>query len=218
MDLITQTLPFAEVNDGLAQQLTRKWGLKSDVSLIRKSFAPEDFRFEPNETSSIDYVSTKTKDRDGDIVEPSGALLYDYLKNPVVMWSHDYSQLPLGKCKWIRPDEWGISAKTVYATEANPFAKQVYEYRKAGFPLGKSIGFIPLETGSKKGARQVHLKYLVLEYSDCPIPSNPDALAICVSKGLVQKPKPKKKYYYRLDDELIVDGEPIEFDIDSIYR
>lgn len=220
MDFITQTLKLKEVNPDFAMQIARKWGVDENVSLIRKGFTPEDFHFEKGETASIDYISTKTLDRDNDIVEPMGALLSDYQKNPVVLWCHDYKQLPIGKAAWIKSDSKGLVAKTVYAVNSNPLAKQVYKYRKEGFPLAKSIGFIPLQTNPKpgKGVRQHHLKYLVLEYSDCPVPSNPDAIGLAVSKGLI-KPKEARQFYYKMDEELIIDGHPIVDDrVDYVYR
>jgi HK97 family phage prohead protease len=220
MDLITETLKLRDINFDFAKLISKKWGISENVSLIRKGFSPEDCKFEKGESSTIDYISTKSIDRDNDIVEPSGALLHDYQKNPVVLWCHNYQTLPIGKCEWIRSDGNGLVAKTVYATNSNPFAKQVYEYRKEGFPLAKSIGFIPLETNPKprKGVRQHHLKYLVLEYSDCPVPSNPNAVAIAVSKGLI-RPKDTKYFFYNMDEELTIDGEALYDDRDDfVYR
>jgi len=209
MDLITSKIPLAEVNPDFARQICQKWGLSKNVELVRKGFSPSDFYFEEGETASIDYISTKSIDRDGDMVEPSGALLMDYKKNPVVMFCHDYKTLPIGKCEWVRSNEFGIVAKTKYAVNSNPLAKQIYEYRKEGFPLAKSIGFIPLETNPrpKKNVRNHILKFLMLEYSDVPVPANADALGIAISKGLI-KPE-AKQFYYRMDEELIIDGKPI---------
>jgi HK97 family phage prohead protease len=220
MDLITEVQLLKDINAEFAKQIAKKWGVSEDISLIRKGFSPENFEFKEGESASIDYISTKSVDRDGDIVEPHGAIMFDYEKNPCVLWCHDYKSLPIGRCEWIRSNDHGIVAKTIYAVDANPFARQVYEYRKSGFPLGKSIGFVPIETNPKpqKGVRTHHLKYLILEYSDCPIPSNPDALNIAVSKGLI-RPKDTKYFFYNLNEELTIDGEPIYDDtIDYIYR
>jgi HK97 family phage prohead protease len=218
MDLITQTLQLRDINSKFAKQISQKWGVSENISLIRKGFTPDEFKFEEGETASVDYISTKTVDRDNDIIEPSGALLHDYQKNPVVLWCHDYKQLPIGKCEWIRSNDNGLVAKTRYAVNSNPFAKQVYEYRKEGFPLAKSMGFVPLQRGSKKNVRNHYTKYLLLEYSDCPVPSNPDAIGLAVSKGLI-KPKEARKFYYHMDEELIVDGKAIEDDrVDYVYR
>lgn len=210
MDLITQTLQLRDVNPDFAKSISRKWGLDENCSLIRKGLVPSDFKFAEGETATVDYISTKSVDRDGDVIEPQGALLYDYQKNPVVLWCHDYKQLPVGRAEWIKQTDRGLVAKTIYAVNSNPLAKQIYQYRKDGFPLAKSIGFIPLQSNPKpkKGIRNHHTKYLLLEYSDVPVPANQDAIGLAVSKGLL-KPTEAKQFYYRMDEELYVDGKPI---------
>jgi len=69
----------------------------------------------------------------------------------------------------------------------------VYEYRRDGFPLAQSIGFIPVdwedyneeEAKSNNGARRKYTKWILLEYSDVLVPSNPEALQIAEEKGLL---------------------------------
>jgi HK97 family phage prohead protease len=219
MDLITQKLKLKDINPDFARQISRKWGLSDGVELVRKGLVPEDFKFLPGESASVDYITTKSVDRDGDIVEPAGAHLGDYLKNPVVLWCHDYKKLPIGRNDWIKQTDRGLVAKTIYAVKSNPMARQIYEYRKEGFPLAKSVGFVPLKKkpSAARGVKNHFLEYLVLEYSDCPVPSNPDAIGLAVSKGLLL-PSQARQFYYRMDEELIVDGSPIYDDrIDYVY-
>ena len=201
-DLITQRIPIgkAEFLPSWAQDVASK--SKADV-FIRKGLTPEDTKFAEGERASIDRITTKRIDRDGEIVLPKGAILDDYRKHPIVLWAHKYDELGLGRNMWIKADDEGLIAKTEYAT--HPKAQEVYEYRKAGFPLAKSIGFIPVEAIEQKdfdnvdlkslgltkedvqGARRIYTKWILLEYSDVPIPSNPDALQIAISKGLIDR-------------------------------
>ena len=202
--LITSEIPAKDV--GLpkwAKDALKKSGLKEwkDASLIRKGITPEDTKFKESERSSVDYITTKAVDRDGEIVVPSGAILDHYRNNPVVLFGHDYKSLPIGKSLWIKADERGLISKTQYAKHKK--AEDIYQYRKDGFPMAKSIGFIPLahvdeadfdqldlkaldlKKEDLSGASRVYTKWLMLEYSDVPVPSNPEALQLAISKNII---------------------------------
>lgn len=190
--LITEQLQLKQINLELAQSIAKEHGIKEeDVSLIRKGLIPADTKFEEGDRSAISYITTSAVDRDKEIVDPKGAMLKDYRKHPVVLFGHDYSKLPIGKNEWIKADDKGLIAKTVYAN--TPEADKVYQYRKDGFPLAESIGFVPIkfrdfdEVESKlhKGAKRIYDKWILLEYSDVTVPSNPEALQIAISKGLL---------------------------------
>jgi len=192
MELITQRLKISDtVDKKLITALKKEYDIAPDAEIIRKGIVPDDLKFDEGERSVIAYITTNTKDRDNEVVDPSGCIMTDYLKNRVVLFGHDHRGMPIGKCAWIKSDEKGLIAKTIYANTAQ--ANEIYEYRKAGFPMAQSIGFIPLETmqyqeGSPEYAQGIRLKYtkwLLLEYSDVPVPSNPEALTIAVSKGLL---------------------------------
>jgi len=191
LELVTQRLTLKDINPDLASRIGKEYGIKeADIPFIRKGITPADVKFEDGERASVDYISTFTKDRDGEIVDPSGAILGDYLKHPVVLFAHNYKMLPIGRAAWVKQDEKGLIAKTIYASHTE--ADKVYQYRKEGFPMAKSIGFIPMEWKDYNSAEMMknngvsrrYTKWLLLEYSDVPVPSNPDALEIAMSKGI----------------------------------
>jgi hypothetical protein len=192
---ITQKLRLKDINPGAAKAIAEQHGMKEDdVQLIRKGLIPTDLEIKEGERAVISYISTAAVDRDGEIVEPEGAVLTDYMKHPVVLFGHDYKKLPIGKCEWVKMDAKGLIAKTIYASHEE--AQRVFNYRKEGFPLAESIGFVPLEVEELTeaesklygGARRRYTKWTMLEYSDVPIPSNPEALQIAIAKGLVDEP------------------------------
>lgn len=195
MDLITSRLKLKDVLPEVAKNVAKEYNLKEDdVEFIRKGITPEDLEIEEGERAVISYITTGAVDRDGEIVDPRGGVLRDYKKNPVVLFGHDYRSLPVGKNVWIKRDEKGLIAKTVYAKHEE--AEKVFQYRKDGFPLAESIGFVPIEYENldseekqrkNGGARRKYNKWLLLEYSDVPVPSNPEALALAVAKGLLPK-------------------------------
>lgn len=189
---VTQELMLKEVIPTKDfKEICEEHRLDENVIFIRKGITASDLEFKDGERAIISHITTDTVDRDGEIVDPDGAFLKDYEKNPVVLFGHDHRNLPIGRNMWIKRDEKGLVAKTIYATHQQ--AEDVYQYRKQGFPLAQSIGFIPIETvryeeGSKErkqGIFRKFTKWILLEYSDVPVPSNPDAIAIAISKGLI---------------------------------
>lgn len=175
---------------------------------------PEDMEFLPGERAEIATISTLALDRDDEVLLPEGADLRFYKKNPVVPYAHDYWALPVGKNLWVKIDNkeapTALVAKTKYATkEANPIAEQVYLLHQEGILTAKSVGFIPLKyidnsddnyvdavnawrarreaQGIKNEGdpRRIYTKWMLLEYSPVAVPSNPEALSMAISKGIL---------------------------------
>ncbi|MDY6957672.1 MAG: hypothetical protein SVK08_00810 [Halobacteriota archaeon] len=211
MDIITQRLKLKDVMPLTWQDLASKYGgIDEDTDFIRKGLVPGDVEFDDGERAAISYITTAAKDRDGEIVWPKGGMLKEYREHPVVMFGHDYKALPIGMNLWIKQNEKGLVAKTKYAHHEE--AEKVYQYRKDGFPLAESIGFIPLSRISSddfdektlkklglspediEGVHSIYDKWILLEYSDVPVPSNPEALQIAISKGIVTKPEVTDEY------------------------
>jgi len=125
-------------------------------------------------------ITTNSVDRHGDILEPAGADLKQFLKNPVFLWAHEYRALPIGKATKITRRDDRIEAEVLFADTR--FAQEVYELYRQGFLKACSVGFLPLawdvitdEDGKFKG---YHVKeWELLELSAVPVPANPDALA-----------------------------------------
>ena len=194
MDFITQRKKLKEAFPDLVHSIADQYGKKEeDLSLIRKGLVASKIEFQEGERAVISIISTGAKDRDNEIVDPNGAILDDYRKNPIVLFGHNHWDLPIGKNEWIKQDGGNLIAKTIYAGHAE--AEKVYQYRKDGFPLAESIGFIPLEwidygeteRAANGGVRRKYTKWVLLEYSDVPVPANPEAISLAVSKGLLEK-------------------------------
>jgi len=128
-------------------------------------------------------VSTNSLDRHGEVVDIQGIEIDNYLKNPVVLWAHDYSLPPIAKTLELKKEK--IKGKSVlravmeFATDISELAKEVFELYKGGFMNAFSIGFIPLEEEGN-----VYTASELLEYSAVPIPANPEALLLAKAKGL----------------------------------
>lgn len=125
-------------------------------------------------------ITTNSVDRHGDILEPAGADLKQFLKNPVFLWAHEYRALPIGKATKITRKDDRIEAEILFAD--TKFAQEVYELYRQGFLKACSVGFLPLAwdviTDAEGKFKGYHVKkWELLELSAVPVPANPDALA-----------------------------------------
>lgn len=125
-------------------------------------------------------VSTNAIDREGDQIVQAGIDLSNYLKNPVVLFNHDYDQ-PIAKCESIGVVNGQLEALVQFPPEgASPRSDEIYNLIKAGVLNAVSIGFMVAEQepveGSKFGRRFMRTE--CLEFSVVSVPCNPEALIV----------------------------------------
>lgn len=105
------------------------------------------------ERTVVKYVSKPTLDRSKEIVISQGVDLSDFVKNPVILYAHNYGNscfdggspvLPIGKDLWIKSDGIGLIAKQKYAN--HDLANDIFKMHLEDMPLASSIGFIPTKT------------------------------------------------------------------------
>ncbi len=127
-------------------------------------------------------ISTGSEDREGDVLEPTGIVTAHYMKNPVVLWGHDYTKLPIGRTRSIAAT---MDQRIEAAVEFAPgeFAQQVKTLVDSGFLRAASVGFKPLASEPLDNGGRRFTKWDLLEWSIVNIPSNPDALALAKSQG-----------------------------------
>jgi len=150
---------------------------QEDQFLVRKFYTAEIQKSDLNSNERIisSYISTQTKDRGGDIIDSAGWDITNYKKNPVVQWSHKYSEPPIGKSVELRIDEKGIHSKTLFADY--PFADLIYRLYQQGFMHAFSVGYLPMEYASNENGNGIHfMKQELIEYSCVPVPANPEAV------------------------------------------
>ncbi len=162
-------------------------GMKSSGDLVQlvpaDSFTKE---IERSTRTMVVTISTRARDRAGDVVEPKGVRLERYLKNPVVLWAHDYSQRPLAKSLWIRVKDGSVVAKPRFH-DSTDLAREVFQLYAEGYLNAWSIGFIP-EDWKEQGEGFRITKWDLLEYSAVPIPANPEALTLALKEKRITSP------------------------------
>lgn len=140
-------------------------------------------------------ISTNSPDRANDIVRQDGWDFKDYMKNPVVLWSHNYDQPSIGKNLSMSlskgPSDYeSLIADTEFAP--TPFARDIFSLYAGGYQRAFSVGFMPKEFDYiKNDDEQIvgfdFMKNSMLEYSATPVPMNADAVSNAFSKGLIRR-------------------------------
>jgi len=129
-------------------------------------------------------LSTFDLDRYGERIDPAGWDFSQYMKNPIVEWSHRYDIPAIGKIEGLSVDDNGLHGLVVFNDKSfDPFGWGIGERVKAGVIRAGSVGFrvieieIPSKDESKDGTSLIFRKQELLEFSICNVPANPWALA-----------------------------------------
>jgi hypothetical protein len=163
--------------------------------------------------SVLDFIaSDESLDRYGEVISASGWRLDSYRRNPVFQNAHQYGDILFTIGRAVITEVRQVAGRAAlyqrvqFATEVNPIARIAFGLYRGKFLNAVSVGFIPLrwQDGNKNGqgppspvkpssappARAFRRKYLeqeLLEVSAVGIPANPNALALAVKSGAVDK-------------------------------
>lgn len=128
-------------------------------------------------------ASTETKDREGEVLPVAGWELGNFKKNPVLLWSHQAHQLPIGKVLDVFVEGKNLIADAVFA--GHQFAQEVKKLVQEGFIKTVSVGFLPLENDANGNV----IKQELLELSFVNVPANPEAAVASAYKSFQAKLK-----------------------------
>jgi HK97 family phage prohead protease len=157
---------------------------------IRKAFIADVKAAGGADSRMIDFViSTDSVDRMGDTVSVDGWQLANYRKNPVVLWAHDSSMMPVAKASNVRVEDGKLKATAEFMPrDISGFADAVFKAIKQGFLSAVSVGFAPIKYAfSEADGRTFGIDFLqqeLLEFSVCPVPANPEALVEARAAGI----------------------------------
>lgn len=129
-------------------------------------------------------ISTIALDRADDEVDPDGAEFTSYKRNPVVLFGHDYSSLPVGSTTQLDVVAGrGIRARWRWL-DGDPFADRVRNAWDAGVLRAASIGFMPKASEPNGRGGRRFTRWELLEWSLCAVPANPEAVRVLRSLDL----------------------------------
>lgn len=124
-------------------------------------------------------------DRDGEIIDPSGWDLKNFKANPVLLWAHQSTGLPIGTAENIGIKTMDGEKKLVFSPvfhDITPEAIAIGKMYESGILTSFSVGFRPLESDGTKYTKQE-----LLEISGVPVPANQNARVIAKAAGISEK-------------------------------
>lgn len=150
-------------------------------------------------------ASTAGLDRQGDLIEPAGWDLANFLKNPVIPWAHDYAAPPVAKALEVRVEGDSLLFQAQFPTpEEYAFADTIYKLYRGGYLRAFSVGFAPRQSqvlvSQVEGQSLTGTHYLsqeLYEISCVTLPANPQALAQMALKGLSAQARELKPHLAR---------------------
>ena len=160
------------------------------MSKVYKTFVADEVKAEGEGRLIRFRITTDAVDRERDILSPAGWKLDNFLKNPTVLWAHDYRQPPIARAREIIATEHGLSSLAEFPPKGTyAFADTVYDLLKGGFLNATSVGFAPLKHTYNEERRGVdYLEQELLEFSVVPVPANPEALVEARATGIDLQP------------------------------
>ena len=155
----------------------------------------------PSERSVVVTISTRGRDRHGDVLDPAGCRLERFRKNPVVLYAHDYDGLPVARSLWERVRENELIAKPQFHLDTQ-LSREVWALIEKGVLSAWSVGFIPeqwepVAPASAPAGSEARLigragfrvrKWDLLEYSCVPVPANFEALTHALEERRITAP------------------------------
>lgn len=158
----------------------KEFAESGDQAVLRRQFETEVKVV--GDSRAVDFtISTAAVDRYGDTVAVDGWNLANFRKNPVVLWMHDNTMLPVGKAVNIRVEDGKLKARAEFTpAELVRYNDIVLEMIKGGFLSATSVGFIPLKYAFVDDPeRRFGIDFQeqeLLEFSIVTVPANPEAL------------------------------------------
>lgn len=161
------------------------------MSMIRKFSVHEQKAVDEKARTIKHVISTAAPDRDGDVVTLDGWDTREFMENPVVLFGHRHDRPPIAKCLSLERTERGLEAETQFPPKGvDEFADKVFELHRSGFLKAWSVGFMPRKWSPRVGEDGERMGVIfeekqLLEYSSVPIPANPEAVNLAISKGVM---------------------------------
>jgi len=150
----------------------------------------------------VDVVmSTESVDRDGDVIRVRGWILDEFKKNPLILFQHNRSGLPIAKALGVKKDAKAklLRGRVQFAgmDQMHEDAERIFLLVRDGFLNATSVGFMPVERRPIPGVPDEEgrvgfggiefLKQILLENSIVTVPANPEALVQRAAKELTSE-------------------------------
>jgi HK97 family phage prohead protease len=128
----------------------------------------------------VAVASQEIEDREGEVLSIDGWDLKNYKKNPVLMWSHNTQEPPIGVADKIKVGEYNGKKALMFSPifhDITEMARAIKRMFEEGILSTFSVGFLPKDQDGNK-----YIKQELLEISAVPIPALPQAQIITRAK------------------------------------
>lgn len=172
------------------------------MDLIRKAIADAAPSFNDGAMSVSGWLSCPTVDTDDEVIDGTAFDLDSmHRKFPVLLWAHRRDVKPIGS--WSDSNgNYTLKARaypggghglygTAFFSKANPEGEVIYGMYREGMLKGFSAGFLSRKSVQEKIGGKVCKRFTaatLAEGSAVPMPANPDAVAVMVSKAAKVSP------------------------------
>lgn len=168
----------------------------------------------------VAWASKPVLDRAEEVIDADAWDLKEFSKNPVLMLSHDYRQLPIGSVMWTKKTPEGLKFKARFAS--TDIAQDVAKLYEEDIMRAFSVGFIPkdhVKEKTKKDGKEIDIirwtKAELLEISCVAIGCCPDALIENAQKGVFKSIELKETVDFVTSHKYTDSGEIIEIEKSS---
>lgn len=186
------------------------------MTLIKKELRVDVKEFDIEQGTLRAVFSSGLPDRQDEMIDQSSWILDEFLKNPVVLWSHNSYELPIGRVETLGLNSEGMLEGVIrFAIKEYEFAKTIFDLYVGRFLRAFSVGFTNDEYEEVQGIRVLKNPKL-LEISAVNIPA--DALALAKSKGVdisslmekKQEEQPKAKPEPQREPEVLTEDNKVK--------
>lgn len=140
---------------------------------LAKAFSKVSLKEAKGEGTFEVIATTEGIDRDGEVILVSGWNFDNFMKNPIMLWGHNYWEMEaiVGAVTDLEVKENQVVVRGIFAsTESGQLARKLYD---DGILKAVSVGFIP-----KNRNGNTITEAELLEISFVSVPANPDALSL----------------------------------------
>lgn len=186
--------------------IARYYGVSDTAGLVNREYhappLPETGSIVKTADTGKLYTFTASSgvvDRSGDVINPLGWDLSSFVRNPVLLWSHDASSLPIGRV--VRIGLEGMKLKATASFANTQFAQRVRALVDDRILHAVSVGFLPTDwTFDHKRDGVNFNKQSLLELSVVNVPANPEALIETIgSKSVAERDRARARRERDLD-------------------
>lgn len=151
--------------------------------------------------------STPSVDRHEESVVQEGWKLDDYLRNPVVLWSHDNYQFPLAQMVSLGFENGNLVGAMKFAVDEYDVAATAFRLMKGKYLRAFSVGFINNIYEVDQVNEIVKLvENILLEVSVVNIPANQEALAKMKTLDFLKEiEKPEEQKEQQMDEKVALE-------------